>query len=245
MKLYALLNVYNDRTFLGATLESLKDVVDAIIVADGAYEVYFERYREFVPEAKPYSTDGSIQVIQSFQGLPDRKYILPEGGREKCWLNQTVKRTALVDAVPDGDWFVIIDADEMIMGDFQESMESIYDSGCVVANCPLYNPGTQMERVIPQWHPRIFQKTPSMHYKGTHWHLRDKHERIVEEKYPIFWTDKFAFIHFKAFKDQTRLIPHSNYMIDLMNRGWLEPRDLSEVLSTLQKIQSQGGGMSG
>ena len=241
MKLHALLNLYNDRTFLTACLESIKDQVDQLIVADGAYEVYFDRYREFVPDAKPFSTDGSMEILMNFRDLPVTHILHPEGGKEKCWLNQTVKRTRLIDAVPMGDWFVIIDADEMIMGDFQEGMETVYDSGCVVANCPLYNPGTHMERVIPQWHPRVFMKTEGMHYKGTHWHLRDRYERIVEEKYPIYHTDKFAFIHFKPFKDQTRLIPHSNYMIDLMNRGWLEPRDVDEVLSTLQKIQSNGG----
>jgi hypothetical protein len=241
MKLHALLNIYNDRSFLGACLESLKDTVDKIIVADGAYQLYFERYKEFVPDAQPYSTDGSMQIIGDFKGLPDTTYLFSPDGREKTWQNQTLKRSALIEAVPVGDWFIIIDADEMIMGDFQESMEAIYDSGCIVNSCPLYNPGTHVERVIPQWHPRVFKKLPGMHYKGTHWHLRDQYERIIEDKYPIFWTDKFAFVHFKSFKDQTRLIPHSNYMVDLMNRGWQEPKDVNDVVSTIKQMRQMGG----
>lgn len=240
MHLHGLINLYNDRTFLAANLESLKDVVDHIIVADGAYELYYQRYKEFTQDAQPYSTDGSLEIIMNFKDLPETTILYNPEGKDKPWINQAEKRTALVEAVPDGDWFVILDADCMIMGDFQEAMENIYDSGCIVANCPVYAPGTQIERVVPMWHPLVFQKTEKMHYKGTHWHLRDKYERIIEDKYPIFWTDKFAIVHFKPFKDQTRLIPHSNYMVDLMQRGWLEPQDIGEVFSIIQKIQSGG-----
>lgn len=216
-------------------------MADRIIIADGAYDLYFKRYKEFNPDAQPYSTDGSLQIIQNFKGLPETIYLHNPSGREATWQNQVVKRTALLDAVPEGDWFLILDADEMVMGDFQESMENIYDSGCIVASQPLYNPGTHMERVIPQWHPRVFKKLPNMHYRGTHWHLRDQYERIIEDKYPIFWTDKYALVHFKSFKDQTRLIPHQNYMVDLMQRGWQEPKDVNDVLSTIEQMQRLGG----
>ncbi len=257
LKLHAVLNIYNDRTFLAATLESIREVVDEVIVADGAYQVYFEHYQEFVPTAKPWSTDGSLAIINNFEGLPPLRMIpMPEKQIDElvcgdkirpattevqCWENQAVKRTALVDAVPVGDWFIILDADEMVMGDFQEFMEQAYESGCKVANCPLYNPGTHAERVVMSWHPRVFEKTEGMHYSGTHWHLRDRHERIIEEKYPIFHSDIFAIVHFKPFKDQSRLIPHQNYMVDLMQRGWLEPRDMGEVLSSANKILIGGG----
>lgn len=241
MKLHGLINLYNDRTFLAATLESLKDHVDSLIIADGAYQLYYDRYKEFVPDALPYSTDGSLAIIENFKGKPTTNVLTPTQGKEACWVNQAEKRTTLINAVPNGDWFLIIDADEMMCGDFQEGMEKVYDSGCIVANMPLYNPGTHMERVTPRWHPRIFKKSQGMHYMGTHWHLRDKHERIIEEKYPMFWTDCMAIIHFKPFKDQTRLIPHQNYMQDLALRGWLEPRDLGEVLMIHNKLVGGGG----
>jgi hypothetical protein len=234
---HALINLYEDRTFLAACLESIKDSVDSIIVADGAYDLYYQRYKTFVPEAEPYSTDGSIEILQNFRGLPDLKILHNPEGKDKCWVNQALKRTALVDAVPVGDWFLIVDADDMVAGDLQEGIEHTIESGCIVGNCPLYNPGTQMERLIHNWHPRLFKKTDGMRYLGTHWHLRDKHDRIIEEKYPMYWTDIYALMHLKAFKDQTRLIPHSNYMLDLMNRGWIEPRDVDEVLLTIKNSE--------
>lgn len=236
MKLHALLNVYNDRTFLSACLESLTDFVNTIIVADGAYELYYKEFKRFDPEAKPWSTDGTIEIIKSFRGGPEIKWITkPEPKPSSdlifgCWPSQTIKRTALIDAVPIGDWFVITDADEMIAGDPEEAFEMVLESGCLQASTPLYNPGTHVERVVKNWHPRFFRKTEGMHYRGTHWHLRDKFGRVIETRYPRFWTDVMAIIHFKSFKSQSRLIPHQNYMAELAERGWLEPTQLGKVL---------------
>jgi hypothetical protein len=214
--------------FLGACLESLIDNVDGIIVADGAYHRYYEHYKAFDPQAQPWSTDGTIEIIENFTGKPSTRIIRqPEG---ELWENQIKKRTALVEAVPDGDSFIIIDADEMVAGDFQEAVEQWYDSGCVCSSTPIYSPGTHFERVTPRWHPRLFEKMEGMHYRGTHWHLRDRFGRIIEEKYPQFWTDLMAIVHFKPFKTKARLIPHANYMGELAQQGWLEPTDLGNVL---------------
>ncbi len=229
MRVIALLNIYNDRTFLGACLESLIDNVDELIVADGAYKLYYERFKEFDPKAKPWSTDGSLEIIKNFRGLPSLRIInppppAPNSSLEySCWENQAVKRTALINAVPNGDWFIVIDADVMLSGDVQEGFEQVYESGCLCANMPVYNPGLDMDRVHKQWHPCVFKKLPGMNYKGTHWHLRDQYNRIIEGTYPIYWVNCMALVHFKAFKSQSRLLPHENYMADLAERGWIEP----------------------
>jgi len=222
LKLHATINIYNDPMFLAACLESIKDVVDDIIVVDGAYEAYLKHFREFSPWATAWSTDGTLEILQSIKGLPPLRIHHTESD-QICWPNQVDKRNFMINQVPNEDWFLGIDSDEMLMGDPQEALEKVYDSGCIVAQMPLYTPGVQVDRVIPKWHPRLFQKKPGMHYKGTHWHLRDKQGRIIEEKYPMFWTDKMAIVHFKSFKDQTRLIPHQNYMISLADRGFIEP----------------------
>ncbi len=220
MKLHAVVNLYNDRTFLPAMLESIREVVDVIHVVDGAYTQYLQHYKAFVPTAQPYSTDGSIQIIQAMPDLPSLDFHKPPN--DQCWENQAEKRNFLINLVPDDDAFLIIDADEMFMGDPQEALEKFYESGCLAMQTPLYTPGLQSDRVIPRWHPRVFIKRPKMHYKGTHWHLRDRAERIIEEKYPMFFTDLVALVHLKSFKDQSRLIPHQNYMLTLAERGWAE-----------------------
>lgn len=219
MRLYAVLNLYNDRTFLSACLESLRENVDGIIVADGAYEQYYCHYKTTHPRAEPYSTDGSLEIISAFKDLPDTKIL---HNNRVPWINQCAKRTALLDAVPNDDWFLIIDADEMLNGDVSEGIELMYESGCMVARMPLFNVGTFTDRYELLWHPRIYQKTEGMHYKGTHWHLRDKYGRIVEEKYPVYTTDKFVLLHFKGFKTVDRLTPHQEYMLQKAGHGWLE-----------------------
>lgn len=224
-RVHALINLYNDRTFLSSCLESLSDRVDRIVIADGAYQLYYDNYKKYYPLAQPWSSDGSLEIALAFSNLLEPFADLevlrkPEG---TCWTSQAEKRTALVDAVPVGDWFLIIDADEMIVGDFEEGMEEIYESGCIVARVPLYNAGADIDRFQRFWHPRIYQKTQGMHYRGTHWHLRDGFSRIIESRYPIYWLDRFVFIHLKAFKRASRVIPHEEYMQLLAGRGWMEP----------------------
>jgi len=221
LKLHALLNLYNDRTFLPAMLETIKDVVDCIHVVDGAYTQYLEHYKKFVPTANAWSTDGSLEMISAFRGLPE-VHVHRTADEKTCWANQVEKRNYLINLVPDGDYFIIIDADELLMGDVQEAIEKFYESGCLAMQMPLYTPGLQQDRIIPCWHPRVLMKRPGMHYKGTHWHLRDNFGRIIEEKYPMFFSDLMALVHLKSFKDQTRLIPHQNYMLTLAERGWTE-----------------------
>jgi hypothetical protein len=146
------------------------------------------------------------------------------------WQNQTDKRTFLVEQVPIGDWFIIIDADETLLGDVAEAFEQFQTNGCISARIPLYNLGADKDRFVMAWHPRIFRKTEGMHYRGTHWHLRDRYQRFIEDKYPLDWTDKIVLCHFKGFKPQKRLLPHTEYMQALLSQGWIEPKDAEQAM---------------
>jgi len=221
LKVHAVVALYNDRTFLASMLESIRDRVDSIIVADGAYQLYYRNYVRNYPDAKPWSTDGSLEILSSFPDLPPIHMI--RCPNNKPWVNQCVKRTALVDAVPDGDWMIIIDADEMLLGNVDAGMFEIAQSGCVVAGTPYYNPGLDAAAVKMRWHPWIYLKQQGMHYFQTHWLLCDRHRRVIEQVYPVHWTDKFVWCHFKAFKTLDRIMPHETYMQLLSPQAWLEP----------------------
>jgi len=223
MKIHATVSIYNDHVFLSAMLESIKNVVDNIIIADGAYQLYYEHTCKYLPNIKPWSTDGSLEIIELFHNLPPtRIFKTPEG---KPWLNQNVKRTALLEAVPLGDWFIIVDADQMLKGEVKEGMQTIIDSGCIQGRVPQYHAGLDQDRLHTFDHPRIFQKLEGMHYSGTHWQLRDKFGRIIEDSYPKKWTDQFYFVHLKAFKDYTKLFAHQSYMDVMSGQGWIEPSE--------------------
>lgn len=218
----ALINIYNDCQFVSACIESIKTHVDEIIVADGAYELYYRQYKQSFPDAKPWSTDGSIEIIKALSGLPSLTFLRCK----KPWTNQVVKRTALVDAVPDGEWFLQIDADEMLVGKVDEGFKEIMESGCIAGRVPLVNLGCDIERLHYFWHPRIWRKESGMHFALTHWQLRDKYGRIAEVYYPVWWTQHFVMVHFKPLKPIRRAEPHMKYMETLRNRGWIEPMQL-------------------
>jgi hypothetical protein len=91
LKLHALLNLYNDRTFIAAMLESIREIADSLIVVDGAYSQYLEHYKAFVPSAKAWSTDGSLEMIESFKDKPEVQ-IFRTKDENTCWEKQATKR---------------------------------------------------------------------------------------------------------------------------------------------------------
>jgi len=220
-QIHALVNTYNDHISLPFTLNSIRDVVDTIIVADGAYEAYYKTYRKFEKDAKPWSTDSTLQMLKIIPKLPPIKLI--ECPNHKPWKNQCVKRTALLDAVPSKDWFIIVDCDEMLFGDVTRGINEIMGSGCIAGRVPLYNVGLDVSGYVPFWHPRIFLKLPGMHYSRKHWLLCDFAERVIEMEYPVWTSDAFVLTHLKVLKHYRRLAPHQSYMNKMSTLGWLEP----------------------
>lgn len=218
--MHCIIKIYNDVQFIAAAVESIKEYVDSIIVADGAYKAYYTSFKEFNPQAKEWSTDGSIEVIKALTGLPDMKFLkVPKGG----WLNQVVKMNRMIDAVPEDNWFVDLNADEMLVGKVPEGFKEIEESGCVAGRVPLVNLGCDIDRLHYFWHPRLWKRTKGLHFAGTHWQLRDYADRLVETDYPIWWSQQFVMAHFKPLKPWRRIQPHLAYMKGLRDRGWLEP----------------------
>lgn len=215
----ALIKVYNEAQFISASLISLKNCVDKIVVVDGAYELYYRNFKKFDERAKPWSTDGTLEIIQGMKGLPELHLIRCE----KPWINQVEKLNLMMDQTEPGEWFFIIDGDEMVIGSFEKAMEEILGSGCVIGRLPLVNLGADIDRLHYYWHPRIFLKQKGMHYEGTHWQLRDFADRIMEATYPVWWSQHAVIAHFKLLKTQARLAPHQAYMDLVRARGWLEP----------------------
>ncbi len=232
-KIHALICVYNDHVALPFALDSVKDVCDSIIVADGAYDLYYKHYRKYDKNAKPWSTDGTLEILKSIPNLPPITLIECPNG--KPWKNQVVKRNALLNAVPIKDWFLILDSDEMFYGSVKKGVWEIMTSGCIAGRVALYNVGLDISGLIPFWHPRIFLKLPGMHYQRKHWLLCDWAERVIEVDYPVHATDSFVLAHFKVFKDHRRLAPHMSYMVDMSSKGWLEPK--SEFFMKQKKEQ--------
>lgn len=222
MQIHALISYYNDYATLGMAINSIEDQVDSIIACDGAYELYYKTIKQSNPAVQPWSTDGSTQILQASPTAKKKLKIIPPPNR-KPWLNQCTKRTALLNAVPQGDWFVVLDSDEMLYGDVELGLNEIMRSGCLAGTMPLYNPGLDVGSMYPTWHPRIFLKLDGMHYSRKHWNLRDAEHRVIENSYPVKWTDSMVLTHLKVFRDRGRLASHHGYMHMMSLEGWMEP----------------------
>jgi hypothetical protein len=221
-KIHGVIATYNDHMTLPLALDSMKGVCDSIIIADGAYQKYFDTYSKFDKSAKPWSTDGTLEIIEALRPhLPPIQLIKTPNG--KPWVNQVVKRTALLDAVPDKDWFIVLDCDEQLFGDVIGGVNEIMSSGCIAGFVPLYNIGLDMNGLLPFWHPRVFLKLPGMHYERKHWFLCDYAHRVIEHSCPIYGSNRFVLAHFKVFRDAKRLAPHMSYMLDMGKGGFQEP----------------------
>jgi|SRR3990170_1523308 len=221
-KIHALICTYNDYPTLPLALSSVKDVCDNIIIADGAYKKYFANFLKYDKNVKPWSTDGTLEIIKALEpNLPPVKLIMCPNGEP--WLNQTEKRSAMLDAVPDKDWFIILDTDEMLFGNAVAGVNEVMSSGCIAGCMPMFSPGMGMNALLPFWHPRIFLKLPGMYYERKHWFLCDYAHRIIEQTYPLWMTNRCVLAHFKVFRNAKRLAAHSGYMLDMSVGGWLEP----------------------
>lgn len=99
MPLVVLLCVWNEAELLPEALDSVQDVADRIVVADGRYADY--------PGDEARSTDGTLELIS---GRVDALIPAPEAG----WPTEHEKRTALVSACEIGDMCLVLDADERL-----------------------------------------------------------------------------------------------------------------------------------
>lgn len=110
----AVINTYNDKDHIEKTLQSVKGKVDKIVVVDGAYADF--------PHDVPYSTDGTLDIAKKYAD------VLIECPNQKAWHDEMVKRSAYLIG-NEGDWYLMIDADELFEGDLEPlrtSKESDY-----------------------------------------------------------------------------------------------------------------------
>jgi PAS domain-containing protein len=175
MKIHAIISVYNAYETIWECLESLIDIVDRIVILDG-------RWIGFEGESLT-SNDGTSLEIEEFmvmckqQAEVDIDYFVAT--KEN---HQYEARNFLLDQVPVGDWFLIIDSDEKII-DFPQNLREILDYAKESGN---KNNGfrcggldeTQESGPRPYDIPKLLQKTKGMKYTSNHRYLYDDNGAI-------------------------------------------------------------------
>lgn len=144
---------YNDGPeMLQKSLMALKENGLNIIAVDGAFREFIEHERDL----PAYSNDGCIDVAKAYANT----YIpAPDGG----WMYQQDKRNAYVLTIPDGEYFFVIDADE-ILHPFRLGPNSLAeDSYKLMEN--RHNERGPVQRLNCT---RVFKKYPDLVYKYQH-----------------------------------------------------------------------------
>jgi hypothetical protein len=104
--------VFNDIEFIQNHIRYHYDLFDEMIYVDGAYQAFSHEH------PMGWSTDGTAAVITHYIDDHDPenkiKLIYP---REACWKTEMEKRTNYLARGMPGDWFFVVDSDEMVWGD--------------------------------------------------------------------------------------------------------------------------------
>jgi hypothetical protein len=183
LKIVACYSTFNDAAVLEESLRSLIDLVDFVVVVDGAY-----------PGARDphdHSWDGTIDIVN-------------KTAWSKCTVIQCIQRMTepqkrnlylgFVQANFPDAWLFHLDADE-ILHDAEEDFEWLrseegthYQVARIFRNdsdrrewygSDLYTSPFERTRL----HPRFYHGIQGLHYVENHWMLRDAAGDRVEQKY--------------------------------------------------------------
>ena len=162
MIIQACYSVWMEENRIGASIASIHDYVDRIVVIDG-------RYKGFARDKPVESTDHTRVIAQKF---PKVKFIqLHEA------LNPAEKRMMTFGWESDpADWYIVIDADEIMFG---KGMNRAFD---ILRNNDPPAKGWKVKTFLelnrfpnqPYTFTRIFQKSAGLHYQKNHWQRHDK-----------------------------------------------------------------------
>lgn len=141
--------------FLTRCVESLVGVVDTLVSADGAWELY--------PDGKPESPAEQREALHAAvvsTGLTHAS-IDPL----TIWPSQVAKRSEVYGmAAAMSDWFLVIDGDEWVksQGCFREKLATVERDVCQVLMAPREGARFLQRR------RRVFRALPGLHVMETH-----------------------------------------------------------------------------
>jgi glycosyltransferase involved in cell wall biosynthesis len=137
---------YNEELMLPGCLESVRGLVDRMLVVDGAYALF--------PHEDPESTDATREIAAAYGAEVIR---CPQaGGKPRAWRTQMEKRNAYLQG-RDGDWYLMIDADERYRGQLPAMVDGVD-----------YAFRVQTRELRWAWVVRLWQHRGWTRYEGAH-----------------------------------------------------------------------------
>ena len=154
MRVIGCCNAYQEAELLEACLTALRPLVDLLVVVDGAYRD-FPWYGN-----SPESTDGSLALAQKLADVVVRCPLNYNGTHRVPWTDEIKKRSQYLIGW-EGDYYLVVDADEMVEGTFDRAHVCLKQDWGVM----LYREEQPSTRYPIH---RLFMHRDGIHYRGTH-----------------------------------------------------------------------------
>jgi len=159
MRIIAILSVYNEEELLPECLKSLEGKVDYTIIIDGAY-IGFDG-------DNTHSTDKTVEIIHEWMNHNWNSELFTT---ERPWRNAGEKYQVAFDRGRDGDWFMIVDADDRIdmtnreWKEFREFLSAIPEEYMVATGDLIHPDGSKLlfRRKLIRWRKDV-------HIGKNHW----------------------------------------------------------------------------
>jgi len=154
-KLHAIINVYNGAETILTTLESLLGKVDNVFVLDGRWIGVEGVYGNHL-----HSTDGTVRCVGKFAKKHMNEISIMIILADKS-MHQVESRQFLLDIIPEGDWILVIDSDELMIwtDDFKKILETTKEKAFAIYG---KNPRIKLGSL------RFVKKTKNMRYGKNH-----------------------------------------------------------------------------
>ena len=183
--MYAIYIVYNNEKTIGASLNSIVPYIEKVVMVDGVFTGF--------PHTYTFSTDRTKEIAQK---ICDTKLTwIPHHG--EVYTNPSPKRNVGIKHVPDGTWYIIIDADEVINGEIERELRYVEENcrRCAWVTFVNYNPkwkGSGFNIPREQWDmlewvsnvaecPRLYRYREGHRYRND-FALYDRHGTYLGEK---------------------------------------------------------------
>ena len=152
-KIHAMLNIFNEASFIERVLRALK-WCDSIIVVDGAFMGY--------PVATINSDDGTLEIINVLKDELPQINLITMKTRSNTWL----KNAEALLHVPMGDYILRVDGDEVLEGRHELLRDYMIDTNML----PLYQIDSYpLDLPAKHWLlPRLIKHTPELKITNRH-----------------------------------------------------------------------------
>ncbi len=140
--------------------------IDRVIAIDGAFEDY--------PHEVPFSTDKSHTILRHWAESESKTGMKIEVYESsKAWSNEAEKRNEIFKRLQDGEWLIIIDADERLVLPPEEWGDWLNGDYDCLQTTHLYQPQAegQQPMIAKGGNPRVIHFKTGMKYKYNHYSI--------------------------------------------------------------------------